>query len=117
MFIKSFPDEVDLLGFFESVPMATSEVADLHFAYQTNDDSGLEIIFSFCATAGWIQTIMLFNGKEISRYLSENVSEITLQKDALGEYLYSEIITDELITKIVIRVRPYISVSSSSLVR
>ncbi|CAI0819960.1 hypothetical protein [Serratia quinivorans] len=117
MFIKSFPDEIDLLGFFESEPMATSEIADLHFAYQTNDENGLDIIFSFCATAGWIQAIILFNGKEVSRYLSENVGEIKLQKDVLGEYLYSEIITDELITKIVIRVRPYISVSSSSLVR
>lgn len=117
MFIKSFPDEIDLLGFFESEPLATSEVADLHFVYQTNDDNGLEIGFSFCATAGWMQTVILFNGKEVSRYLSENVGEIKLQKDTLGEYLYSEIITEELITKIVIRVRPYISVSSSSLVR
>ncbi|MGQ6209508.1 hypothetical protein ACUNGW_20530, partial [Serratia sp. IR-2025] len=93
MFIKSFPDEVDLLGFFESLPMATSEVADLHFAYQTHDGNGLEIIFSFCATAGWAQTVISFNGKEVSRYLSENVSEIKLQKDTIGEYLYSEIIT------------------------
>lgn len=117
MFIKSFPDEIDLLGFFESEPMTTSEIDDLHFAYQTNDDNGVEIIFSFCATAGWIQSVISFNGKEISRCLSENVGEIKLQKDALGEYLYSEIITDELITKVVIRVNPYISVSSSSLVR
>lgn len=117
MFIKSFPGEIDLLGFFESLPMTTSEVSDLHFAYQTNDDNGLEIIFSFCATAGWMQTVISFNGKEVSRYLSENVSEIKLQKDTIGEYLYSEIITDELTTKFVIRVRPYISVSSSSLVR
>lgn len=117
MFIKSFPDEVDLLGFFESLPMTTSEVSDLHFAYKTNDDNGLDIIFSFCATAGWMQTVISFNGKEVSRYLSENVSEIKLQKDTIGEHLYSEIITDELTTKVVIRVRPYISVSSSSLVR
>lgn len=117
MFITSFPDEIDLLGFFESEPMATSEVDDLHFAYQANDDNGLEIIFSFCATAGWIQSVISLNGNEISRYLSENVHEIKLQKDVLGEYLYSEVITDDLITKIVIRIRPYISVSSSSLVR
>ncbi|MFP1764454.1 hypothetical protein [Lonsdalea quercina] len=117
MFIKSFPDEIDLLGFFESEPMEVSEVDDLHFAYQTNDDNGIEIIFSFCATAGWIKAVVLFNGEKISDFLSENVDEIKLQNDALGEYLYSEITTDELITKVVVRVRPYISVSSSSLVR
>lgn len=117
MFINSYPDEIELLGFFESEPMSTSEVDDLHFAYQTNDDNGVGIIFSFCVTAGWIQTSISFNGKEVSRYLSENVSEIKLQKDVLGEYLYSEIITNEIITKVVIRVRPYISVNNSSLVR
>lgn len=117
MFIKSFPDEIELLGFFESEPMATSEVDDLHFAYQANDANGVEIIFSFCVTAGWIKASVSFNGKEASRYLFENISEIKLQEDTLGEYLYSEIITDELIMKIVVRVRPYISISSSSLVR
>jgi len=117
MFIKSFPDEIDFLVFFESGPMKTSEIDDLHFAYQTTDDSGLGIIFSFCATAGWIQSVISCNGKEISKNLCENVDEIKLQKDALGEYLYSEIVTDELITKVVIRVRPYISVRCSSLIR
>lgn len=117
MMIKSYPDEIELLSFFESEPMASSEVDDLHFVYQTNDNNGLEISFSFCATAGWIQTAISFNGKEISRNLSEGVSEIKLQKDTLGEYLYSEIITDELITKIAIRITPFISVSCSSLFR
>ncbi|UDJ87391.1 hypothetical protein IRM71_14595 [Erwinia amylovora] len=116
MFIKSFPDEMDLLGFFESEPVI-SDVEDLHFVYKTNDDNGVEILFSFCATAGWIKTIISCNGKEISKYLSEDINEITLKKDNLGEYLYSEIITDELITKFEIRVRPYISVNSNSLVR
>lgn len=117
MFIESFPDEIELLGFFESEPMTTSEVDDLHFAYQANDDNGLGIVFSFCATAGWLQASISFNGNEVSRFLSENVNEIKLQKDTLGKYLYSEIITDELITKVVIRVRPYISVNSSTLIR
>jgi hypothetical protein len=116
MFIKSFPDEIELLGFFESEPIL-SEVDDLHFAYQTNDDNGLEMLFSFCATAGWIKSVISVNGKEVSKYLSEDVSEIELKNDNLGEYLYSEIITDELITKIEIRAKPYISINSSSLVR
>lgn len=97
--------------------MAISEIDDLHFAYRTTDDSGLEIIFPFCATAGWIQLVISCNGNEISKNFCENVDEIKLQKDALGEYLYSEIVTDELITKVLIRVRPYISVRCSSLIR
>jgi len=116
MFIKSFPDEMDLLGFFESEPVV-SDTDDLHFAYKTNDDNGVELLFSFCVTAGWIKIVISCNGKEISKYLSEDIAEIALKKDILGEYLYSEIITDELITKIEIRTRPYISVNSSSLVR
>lgn len=64
MFIKSFPDEVDLLGFFESLPMATSEVADLHFAYQTHDGNGLEIIFhSVLRLAGHKQSSRLMGKK------------------------------------------------------
>ncbi|QIK15552.1 hypothetical protein G7090_20240 [Leclercia sp. 29361] len=117
MFIKSFPDEIELLGFFESEPMEISEVDDLHFAYQTKDDSGLEITFSFCVIGGWIKAVISFHGKQISCHTLENITEIKLQKDILGEYLYSEIITTELITKVMIRVQPYISISSSSLVR
>lgn len=116
MFIKSFPDEIELLGFFESEPII-NETNDLHFAYKTNDSNGLEILFSFCATAGWIKTVISYCGKEVSKFLSEDVSEITLRKDNVGEYLYSEIITDELVTKVEIRAKPYILVNSSSLVR
>lgn len=116
MFIRSFPDEIELLGFFESEPIF-SEADDLHFAYKINDDHGMEMLFSFCATAGWIKVVISFHGKQVSKYLSEDVSEIKLKEDSLGEYLYSEIITDELITKIEIRAKPYISMNSSSLVR
>lgn len=116
MFIKSFPDEIDLLGFFESEPIII-DVDDLHFAYKVNDDNGMEMLFSFCATAGWIKIVISYNGKNVSTYLSEDISEINLKKDKSGEYLYTEIIADEMITKVEIRVRPYISVSSSSLVR
>jgi hypothetical protein len=47
MFIKSFPDEIDLLGFFESEPVV-SDTDDLHFAYKTNDDNGVELILCYC---------------------------------------------------------------------
>ncbi|MDR3106075.1 MAG: hypothetical protein LBU96_16740 [Yokenella regensburgei] len=116
MFIKTFPDEIDLLGFFESEPIV-NEADDLHFAYKSEDSNGMEMIFAFCATTGWIKALISFNGKEISKYLSENINEISLKRDSLGEYLYTEVITDELITNIEIRVRPYISIKSTSLVR
>jgi len=116
MFIKTFPDEIELLAFFESEPIV-NEVGDLHFAYKIEDNNGMEMVFSFCATAGWIKTLIKFKGKEISKYLSENIGEIRLKRDSLGEYLHTEVITDDLITNIEIRVRPDISIKSTSLVR
>ena len=116
MFIKSFPDELELLAFFESEPVL-SDADDLHFAYKANDNNGVGILFSFCITAGWIKTVLSCNGIEMSTYLSENIGEIALKKDKSGEFLYSEIITDDSIAKVEIRISPYISVKTSSLVR
>ncbi|MHA1057320.1 hypothetical protein [Enterobacter mori] len=116
MFIKTFPDEIELLAFFESEPIV-NETDDLHFAYKIEDNNNMEMIFSFCATAGWIKALISYDGKEILSYLSENIGEIRLKKDVVGEYIYTEVITDELITYIEIRVRPDISIKSASLVR
>jgi len=116
MFIKVFPDEIDLLGFFEVEPVLRN-TDDLHFSYKINDDDGVEMTFSFCATAGWIRSVISFNGRDVTQYISENVNVIELKKDSSGEYLYSEVVTDNLITKFEIRRKPYIFSSISTLVR
>lgn len=116
MFIQSFPDEIDLLAFFESEPIFQN-AADLHFAYKLIDANGISIIFSFSATAGWIQAVIEFKEREISRYLMEGIESFKIEKDVNGEYLSSEIELEDTRTKVEIRVTPFISVKFATLIR
>ncbi|MWP62380.1 hypothetical protein [Gilliamella sp. Pas-s25] len=116
MFIQYFPDDIDLLTFFESEPIFQN-AADLHFAYEFTDGNGMSIMFSFSATAGWIQAIIKFKGKKVSHYLMEGVKFFKIEKDVIGEYLSSEIELEDTITKVEIRIIPFISVKFSTLIR
>lgn len=116
MFIVSFPDDIDLLAFFESEPIF-SNAEEFHFAYKKKDIHGVSIIFSYSAICGWIQAIIEFKDKEISRYLMEGVEIFKLNKDINGEYLSSEVEFEDTRTIVEIRVTPSISVNFETLVR
>ena len=116
MFIKTFPDEIDLLAFFESDPVF-QDVADLHFAYKFTDADGVSIIFSFSATSGWIQAVIEYNGREVSRYLMEGVESFKIEKDLSGEYLISEVELEDTRGKVEVRISPFVSAKFSTLIR
>lgn len=116
MFIVSFPDNIDLLAFFESEPIFNN-TEYFHFAYKKTDIHGMSVIFAFSATSGWIQAIIEFNGIEVSRYLMEGVESFKIVKDLKGEYISSEIEFEDTRTKVEIRVAPSISVEFATLVR
>lgn len=110
------PDEIELLSFFESDPVSF-ERDNISYLYSAKDDKRVGIDFSFSIVEGWIQYDLNFDGNKIVHDSIDGVSSFSIKNDNFGEYLYTEIITDELIVKLEIRVRPYISVNSSSLVR
>lgn len=116
MFIEKYPDELDLLVFFESEAFYKN-LEDMDFAYKFSQHDGLSLIFSFSITSGWIQSIIEYNGKEISQYLIEDVNSFYLNKDKEGEYLSAEIINNQTITSIQIKVKPHISIKWNSLIR
>ena len=45
MFMETFPDEIDLLAFFEGEP-TFQDREYLHFAYQYTDQNEMSILFS-----------------------------------------------------------------------
>ncbi|EJD6540962.1 hypothetical protein U7S25_003575 [Providencia rettgeri] len=116
MFIESYPDELALLSFFESEPTLSDQL-DRHFAYEFTDNNGIHLIFSFSVLEGWIQTILECNGNQIAGYLSEGVNRFMIKEDLSGEYLYTEIVFEDIKTKIEIRVKPFISIKWGTLVR
>lgn len=115
MFIKSYPDEIELLSLFESEPTFSNEL-DRHFAYEFTDKNGVHLIFSFNVLESWIQTVLELNGKEIARYLSEGVESFFIKNEINGDYIYSEIAFGETETKVEIRLKPFISVKWGTLV-
>ncbi|GAB1438178.1 hypothetical protein MASR2M36_09220 [Providencia sp.] len=114
MFIESYPDDLELLSFFESEPTLADHL-DRHFAYEFTDKNGIHLVFSFNALEGWIQTILEFNGNKIAGYLSEGVSKFTIKEDVNSEYLYAEILFNDIETKVEVRIKPFISIRWGSL--
>ena len=116
MFIRTFPDEIDLLAFFEGEP-TFQDREYLHFAYQYTDQNEMSILFSFSATGGWIQTITEYKQQRIAHNLMEGVEYFKIEKDVEGEYLTTEVELEDTITKVVIRLQPFISTEFSTLIR
>ena len=106
MFIKSFPDEIDLMSFFESEPFYEKK-EDLHFAYKFLDNNGLELIFAFCIVSGWVKILINNKYGEIVNYTAENVSRFFIEKDKVGSYLCSEVMGEKMINLLKVRVYPF----------
>jgi len=115
-FIEKLPDPIDLMAFFESEPFFSNEI-DHHYGYVYTDSNGMKLIFSYAALEGWLQTIIEFNGEKISQHLSEGVSYFEIKNEIKGEYLSSDISFGESVTRMEIRLKPYISVQWNTLVR
>lgn len=115
MFIEKKPDEIELLSFFESEPVSF-ERDNISYLYTAKDEKGVVIDFSFSAVEGWIQYAIKLDGNELVHNAIDGVSSFSIKNDKSGEYLFTEIIANGVITKVVIRVKPYISAISSSLI-
>ncbi|HEJ9057543.1 TPA: hypothetical protein SML50_001810 [Serratia fonticola] len=116
MFIENKPDEIELLSFFESEPVSFNR-DNVSYLYTAKDEKGLCIDFSFSVAEGWIQYVIKLDVNECVRNAIDGVSSFSIKSDNSGEYLFAEVMTNGLITKVIIRIKPYISVSSVSLVR
>lgn len=116
MFIQSFPDEINLLAFFEGEPIFQN-TEDLHFAYKYTDQNEMSLIFSFSATGGWIQTIIEYKQKRIVHNLMEGVEYFKIEKDVDGEYLTTEVVLEDTRTEVEIRLQPFVFTKFSTLIR
>lgn len=116
MFIENMPDEIELLSFFESEPVSF-ERENISSLYSVRDDNGIGMDFSFSVVEGWVQYVIKYAKSNIVHNAIDGVGSFVIRKDELGEYIYIEIITSEEINKTEIRVKPYISVTSSRLVK
>ncbi|PJR63484.1 hypothetical protein [Klebsiella sp. K-Nf6] len=116
MFIENKPDEIELLSFFESEPVSF-ERDNISFLYTAKNKCGLSVDFSFSVVEGWIQCTVRLHENEILHNSIDGVSSFSIRNDNLGDYIYAEILTKELINKVEIRIRPDIKIKSSSVIR
>ncbi|WP_253306910.1 hypothetical protein [unidentified bacterial endosymbiont] len=78
MFIETYPDELELLNFFEVEP-EFSDPIEGKYAYRVSDNNNLTLIFSFAAVEGWIQTVLEYKGIIIHQCLSEGVKNFNIK--------------------------------------
>lgn len=111
MFIENKPDEIELLSFFETEPVSF-ERENVSFLYTAKDQFGLSVDFSFSVIEGWIQYAVKLHDKEISHSAIDGVSSFSIRNDNLGDYIYIEVVSEGLINKVEIRIRPDIKIRS-----
>ncbi len=114
MFIRSVPDSIELLGFFESDPV-TENKQDLHFSYRYTDVSNVTVVLSYCEVAGWVQVVLEFQGREMSRFLCECVSCFEIRRDGVGEILSAKVMFGGMRHDFSLRVKPFVSFNCSNL--
>ncbi|AOR61146.1 hypothetical protein C5E18_22560 [Pectobacterium parmentieri] len=113
--IVNYPDDIDFLSFFESEPSYIS--SDLQCMAYTVSNHGTTIEFSYNVTEGWVQVKLLADEHVIIQYLTEGVTDIVLRKDRSGEYIFTEVISHVIDTKIEIMWKPLISIKVNSLIK
>lgn len=111
--IVNYPDDIDFLSFFESEPSYIS--SDLQCVAYTVSNHGVTVEFSYNVTEGWVQIKLFSNENLISQYLTEGVTDIVLRKDGCGEYIFIEVVSSDLKTKIEIMWKPLVSIKVNSL--
>jgi hypothetical protein len=116
MFIEKYPDEIELLSFFESEPVSF-EKENVSFLYSYKSKNELSIEFSFSIAEGWVQLWLSLDGKEFFHSSVDNINSFSIKKDTLGEYLYIESAVGNLVNMLEIRVIPNIIVKTSSLLK
>jgi hypothetical protein len=103
------PDELSLLEFFESEPI-TRISEDGYFCYQASDHLGITLFFSFNIFETSVQVRLVFNGEDIALFSSERAKKITLENDKSGHYLTCEFDLKDSLSKLELRLKPFISV-------
>ncbi|SEK76056.1 hypothetical protein SAMN04487787_103405 [Kosakonia sacchari] len=111
MFIENNPDEIELLSFFESEPVSFKR-ENVSFLYTAKNQYGLSVYFSFSIVEGWIQYSMKLHDNEISHACIDGVNSFSIKNDKLGDYIYIEVVTENLINKVEIRIKPDIKIRS-----
>jgi hypothetical protein len=102
------PDELSFLEFFESEPV-NRVPQDGYFCYQASDHLGITLFFSFNIFETSVQVRLVFNGEDIALLSSERVQKITLENDKSGNYLTCEFDLKDSLSKLELRLKPFIS--------
>lgn len=80
------PEDIELLEFFESEPFESS-AEEGYFLYRYTDSNGITLDFSYNEVESSVQVNLLFNDNVISNYSQEGAVELSLRKDASGQYV------------------------------
>ena len=112
--MMKFPEDFELLDFFGSEPIEC-EPQDGLFAYRFADQNGVTLVFSFHWIQASIQAQLLVNGTEIAVFCQEGAKRLSIENDAVGQYLCGYFEIDSTFVDAQIRVSPHISVKWSTL--
>lgn len=115
MFIKNYPDEIDFLSFFGLDPIYVDS-RDIKFGYLFCDSNGVELLFYFSVTEGWVNIEIKKNESIIVNYNTENVSEILIDEYESEKIIVLKIISEEVLLNSKLIISPLIRLDISSLV-
>lgn len=110
------PDDIELLGFFQSEPIESSP-EDGYFRYRSTDSNGVTLDFSCNEVEGSVQANLMINSLLIANYSQEGAEKLSIKEDKSGRYISCLFEFEGAEAEARIQVAPYISVSWYTLIK
>lgn len=102
------PDSEELLIFFEGEPVE-SIPEDGFYCYRFEDNSELELYFSFSKYEGSVQVRLVNRGVEVALVSEELATSLEIRKDKSGEYIYADFDLGNACSRLEVRLKPNIN--------
>lgn len=104
-----YPTELQLLEFFETVPIIQDDI----YSYSVCDDNKIELTLSFNVMEDSLQTYLKYAGRVFAVVCQEGMTRFWIDSDVLfAEFLY-----EQVRISVDVHIRPHIRIEWSGLQR
>ncbi len=110
-----YPDEIDLLAFFECDPIET-DLDEQYFCFSYVDESGVRIEFAFNAIQQFVRIRILNGENEVALVSEECVEQISIRDNGKGEHIFCLFnFGDSATSELEVYIRPRVRINWNTL--
>jgi len=110
-YIENYPDELDLIEFFNTEAYYRDDHEE-KFAYIYTDSEGVSLDFGFSHMEGWLQIFVKHNDKDVITLSYEGFKEFSIKNYKGNKYIQANVEVGGISIALTIHVEPSIKVES-----